>query len=106
MALALNEELKTLLKGVREKRNFDPEKWIEKKCTLFNEYMKKSGLKGCVVNISGGIDSSVTAALVHHASKMPGFFSSFLLFPFLFLFFLFFFFFLSNFNIDLCDNKN
>ena len=72
MTLVLNEELQTLLKEVRAKRNFNPEEWIEKKCTLFNEYMKKCGLKGCVVNVSGGIDSSVTAALIHHASKMPG----------------------------------
>ena len=55
---------------VREKRNFDASKWVEQKCKMLNEYMSKSGLKGCVLNCSGGIDSSVTLALIKHASKM------------------------------------
>lgn len=34
--------------------------------------MEKAGLKACVVSVSGGIDSTVTAALASRASTMPG----------------------------------
>ena len=63
--------LQALLTKVRTQRNFDPAKWIEQKCQMFNEYLSKSGLHGAVINMSGGIDSSVTAALCIHASQMP-----------------------------------
>lgn len=33
--------------------------------------MRKGGLKGCVVSVSGGIDSSVTAGLLVAAKKAP-----------------------------------
>jgi len=72
MVLVFNEELKSLLASVRAKRNFNAKKWIEEKCTKFNEYLKKCGLRGIVINLSGGIDSSVTAALCKYASKMEG----------------------------------
>jgi len=72
MALSLNSELLEGLKKIRQQRNFDPKDWIEKKCTMLNEYFTKCGLKGVVINLSGGIDSSVTAGLCHYASKMPG----------------------------------
>lgn len=39
---------------------------------LQNEYMRKNGLSGCVVSVSGGIDSAVTYALMMEASKLPG----------------------------------
>ncbi|KAH7821635.1 putative NAD+ synthase [Monocercomonoides exilis] len=72
MAPPLHEDLKKALQIIREKRNFKPEEWIEAKCKMFNEYMKKAGLKGCVINMSGGVDSSCTAALCIHAMKMEG----------------------------------
>ena len=72
MTLVLNDELRNELKKIREERKFVPKDWIEKKCTMFNEYLTKCGLKGVVINLSGGIDSSVTAGLCHYASKMPG----------------------------------
>ena len=62
--------IKALLDHVRAKRNFNPTKWIEDKCKMFNEYLQKAGLHGAVINMSGGIDSSVTAALCIHASQM------------------------------------
>jgi len=31
--------------------------------------MKKNGLKACVVNLSGGVDSAVTLGLMNYASK-------------------------------------
>jgi NAD+ synthase (glutamine-hydrolysing) len=36
---------------------------------MFNEYMRKSGLSGCVVSVSGGVDSAVTYALCLAAMK-------------------------------------
>ena len=53
----LNAELQKELELVRKKRNFVPKAWIEQKTTMFNQYMKSSGLKACVVNLSGGVDS-------------------------------------------------
>ena len=36
---------------------------------MLNEYMRKSGLKGCVVSVSGGVDSAVIMALVEKAKR-------------------------------------
>ena len=55
----LSEQLKQILKKMREKRNFSAKDYIEQKCNLLNEYMSKYGLKACVVAISGGIDSAI-----------------------------------------------
>ena len=63
--------LKAQLTKIRTKRNFNAEEWIEKKCTMLNDYFRKCGLKGIVLNCSGGIDSSVTVALCRHAQQMP-----------------------------------
>jgi NAD+ synthase (glutamine-hydrolysing) len=70
--MAMNPELVSVLNDIRKERAFDPKDWIEKKCALFNEYMTKNGLKACVVNVSGGIDSAVTLGLAVHSSKMAG----------------------------------
>ncbi|EDR29421.1 NH(3)-dependent NAD(+) synthetase, putative [Entamoeba dispar SAW760] len=67
----LPQGLKVQLDKIRAKRAFNPAEWIEKKCTMLNNYFKECGLKGIVLNCSGGIDSSVTAALCVHAQKMP-----------------------------------
>lgn len=37
-----------------------------------NDYLLKSGLRACVVSVSGGIDSAVTYALMLEAAKLPG----------------------------------
>jgi NAD+ synthase (glutamine-hydrolysing) len=34
--------------------------------------MRKCGLKACVVNLSGGVDSAVTLGLMKRAASMPG----------------------------------
>eukprot|EP00486_Rosalina_sp_Unknown_P009431 CAMPEP_0201588258 /NCGR_PEP_ID=MMETSP0190_2-20130828/153092_1 /ASSEMBLY_ACC=CAM_ASM_000263 /TAXON_ID=37353 /ORGANISM="Rosalina sp." /LENGTH=237 /DNA_ID=CAMNT_0048040055 /DNA_START=193 /DNA_END=903 /DNA_ORIENTATION=- len=39
---------------------------------MFNDYMSKCGLKGCVVSLSGGVDSAVTLGLMKRASQLPG----------------------------------
>lgn len=66
----LHKELQALLDDIRLNRNFNAKLWIEDKCRLFNEYMTSNGLSGCVINLSGGIDSAVTLGLVKYASKM------------------------------------
>jgi len=69
--MPLHEHLVVLLGHIRQKRNFNAKEWIDKKTDMFNDYMRKCGLKACVVSVSGGIDSAVTAGLMLHASKKP-----------------------------------
>merc|ERR1712038_932054 len=65
----LHPDLAKKLEEFRTKRNFVVGDWIQKKCEMFNDYMKKAGLKACVVNVSGGIDSAVTLALCLKAAE-------------------------------------
>ena len=55
----------------RAKRNFQPRRWIEAKTRKLNDYLRRAGLSGCVVSVSGGVDSAVTYALMIEASKLP-----------------------------------
>jgi len=64
--------LKLNLKLYRNSSNFDPEAWITTKITSLNTYMNKHSLKGCIVGLSGGIDSAVTLGLVIAAMKQEG----------------------------------
>jgi NH3-dependent NAD+ synthetase len=45
-------------------RAFNPRKFIDAKIRKLNDYMRKSGLSGCVLSVSGGIDSAVTYGLM------------------------------------------
>lgn len=65
----LSEQLKEILKKIREKRNFNAKDYIEQKSNLLNEYMSKYGLKACVVAISGGIDSAIVLGIIKKASE-------------------------------------
>lgn len=69
---ALHADLQQKLEAYRVKRAFDPKKWANQKCQMFNDYMKKCGLKACCVSLSGGVDSAVTLAMMKHASKQDG----------------------------------
>jgi NAD+ synthase (glutamine-hydrolysing) len=68
----LHQDLQKKLEAYRAKRAFDPKKWANQKCQMFNDYMKKCGLKACLVSLSGGVDSAVTLAMMKHASKQDG----------------------------------
>lgn len=68
----LHDDLKAKLAAYRTTRAFNAEEWANKKCQMFNDYMKKCGLKACCVSLSGGVDSAVTLAMMMHASKMEG----------------------------------
>ena len=65
-------QLAAKLEEVRAERKFDVAEWVQKKCEMLNSYMSRSGLKGCVVNCSGGIDSAVTLLIIQKASQMEG----------------------------------
>lgn len=61
----------TLLDEYRQKKHFDPESWVNKKCNLFNNYLLNNKLSGAVVSVSGGIDSAVTLALLKKTMELP-----------------------------------
>lgn len=72
VATALPPELTHLLHDLREADGFDAKQYADAKAAKLNRYLLKSRLKGCVVAVSGGVDSALVLALVHHASKQPG----------------------------------
>lgn len=53
-------QLRRELEGVRERAAFSPRRWIDGKVAKLNEYLRTNRLSGCVVSVSGGIDSAVT----------------------------------------------
>jgi len=67
---ALHPELQVKLVEYRARRNFNPEDWITKKITLFNDYLRKSGLSAACVSLSGGVDSAVTLGLIKRAQEV------------------------------------
>ena len=50
---------------------FDAQTWVDKKCTLLNEYLIKHRLTGAVLSVSGGIDSATTLALLKKTMDLP-----------------------------------
>jgi len=68
----MEKDLQSLLQRMRDDRKFDPTSWVDQKCQLLNEYMSKAGLSGCVVSLSGGVDSSCTLALLMRAKRQQG----------------------------------
>lgn len=66
----LSNCLKDQLESIRQKRDFDPAKYIEQKADLLNRYMTKCHLKACVVAISGGIDSAIVLGIIKKASML------------------------------------
>lgn len=65
----LCDELNEVIKNIRKKRDFNPERYIKEKTDLLNAYMKKCNLDACVVAVSGGIDSAITLGLVMRAME-------------------------------------
>lgn len=58
-----------VLNCVREHRRFVVEQYVEMKTTLLINYLRSAGLTGCVVAVSGGIDSAVVLGLLTEAQK-------------------------------------
>lgn len=59
-----------LVSQYRKAKNFNAKDYIDTKAKLLNQYMKKFKLKGCVVAVSGGIDSALVLSMVHYASQL------------------------------------
>jgi NAD+ synthase (glutamine-hydrolysing) len=62
----------SILAGYRQRRAFNPRVYADAKAVLLNRYAKLHGIDAIVVGLSGGVDSSVVAALLKHASKQFG----------------------------------
>ncbi|KAH6665468.1 hypothetical protein B0J14DRAFT_232462 [Halenospora varia] len=68
----MHTELHAALDSYRLTRRFDPELYLHAKSTLLNAYFSQNGLTGCVLGLSGGVDSAVTLGLIAHASRQAG----------------------------------
>lgn len=68
----LPKKINEYLEQFRIGYNFNAKKWIHQKAEKLNQYMHLHGLKGCVVSVSGGIDSAVTYLLALYAQRLPG----------------------------------
>lgn len=66
-----HKDLMSLLDEQRKEQNFSPAHWVQQKCEMLNDYLRTNHLKGCVVSVSGGVDSAVTYALACHAQGLP-----------------------------------
>ena len=65
----MHEELVNIVVDIRKKRNFNAAEYIERKGKLLNDYMRKCGLKACVLGVSGGIDSAIVLGIINKAAK-------------------------------------
>ena len=61
---------KETLNTYRQERFFKEKNWVDEKCRNFNEYLKKHGISGAVLSVSGGVDSAVTLALLVHTMSL------------------------------------
>ncbi len=68
----MHPDLHSALHSYRIARGFDPAAYLAAKTALLNTYFSQSGIKSCVLGISGGVDSAVVGALLAHASRAPG----------------------------------
>ncbi|MBS2035880.1 NAD(+) synthase [bacterium] len=60
----MHSQLVELLAAFRRQRNFRPERYLEARLRLLNDYCRDSGIQSAVVGVSGGIDSAVVLALM------------------------------------------
>lgn len=67
----LHPQLQGELEEYRRQRRFNPQDLVSYKATLLNDYMRKHGLKACVIGVSGGIDSAVALQLLDSAANYP-----------------------------------
>lgn len=69
---SLHPFLAELLTTLRNAQAFDPLARARAKANRLNQYLLEHRLSGCVVAVSGGVDSAVVLALVQLASTLPG----------------------------------
>jgi NAD+ synthetase len=65
----IEPDLLHFLEIIRMQYAFNTSKYIDKKCRLLNSYMRAHALCGCIVGISGGVDSAAVLALIHFAKQ-------------------------------------
>jgi NAD+ synthetase len=68
----LSLQLQNILAELRDQRGFDAEACLQAKADLINSYFRDNGLNAAVFGLSGGVDSAVVAAILHHAHCQPG----------------------------------
>ncbi len=68
----LDEGLAALLREHRARRRFEPERYVAAKTRLLDEYLRRSGIRACVIGISGGIDSAVALGLLAATARRHG----------------------------------
>lgn len=68
----MHNQLQLTLDAYRNFRRYDAPAYLAAKSILLNKYFSQSGIKSCIVGVSGGVDSAVTLALLVHASHLPG----------------------------------
>ena len=56
---------------LRSRRGFDAAAWITAKCDALDAYLRRCGLSGAVLGVSGGVDSAVAAALLSRLRHNP-----------------------------------
>lgn len=67
--LHMASDLSEALNNYRDKRHFDPERYVAQKCNLLTDYMSSCKLDTLVVGVSGGVDSAVVASMAAMVSK-------------------------------------
>lgn len=50
---------------------FDAKEYVKRKLTLINNFFREEGLNGCVIGVSGGIDSATCVTLLNAAALLP-----------------------------------
>jgi NAD+ synthetase len=65
----LHEELLEVLHRQRLRRHFDPQLYVDAKSRLVNEYFGRCNIRGCVIGVSGGIDSAVALGLLRRIAE-------------------------------------
>ncbi|MBI1215560.1 MAG: NAD(+) synthase [Alphaproteobacteria bacterium] len=68
----LSPGLSATLDAIRARRGFVAAVYVAAKSAVINDYMSRCGLGGCVIGVSGGVDSALVLALLAHAQKQEG----------------------------------
>lgn len=68
----MHGQLVQVLQNFRRQRAFQASAYLEARLRLSNDYFRATGVRGCVVGVSGGVDSAVVLALMERARQQPG----------------------------------
>jgi NH3-dependent NAD+ synthetase len=65
----MHPELQLALDAYRSSRCVEPERYLQAKSFLTNAYFTQSGISGCVMGVSGGVDSALTLGVIAHMAR-------------------------------------